>query len=193
MRTLAIVLVAAVLAAGVVLYDMMRVEGKGERHAAAAHVRPVPDWLAALERHDPPLAVPVAPFQTADGGEQNLSDFAGKPVVVNLWATWCGPCVREMPSLARLQEAVESDGIRVLAVSSDRGGMNAVGPFMARHALSALTPYLDPTAKFTQSLPGRGLPRTYLIDAESRIVASYIGPAEWDAPDLVETIQEMAQ
>lgn len=156
-------------------------------------VKPVPDWGAALERLSPPEAASTVAFSDGDGAALTLADFRGHGVVLNLWATWCGPCVEEMPALNRLQAAVAEDGIRVVTVSSDREGMAKVAPFLEKHGLDRLDPYLDPNGAFTRSLPGRGLPRTYILNAEGDVVARYIGPAEWDAPELVAAVRELVR
>lgn len=202
MRTLAFVLLAAVIGAAAVFYGMTMTGGEGNAERTVKIV-PVPekpashgsaaDWLANLERHDPPLEATDAGFTDADGNPLTLADFQGTGVVVNLWATWCGPCVREMPSLNRLQKQVEADGIKVVAVSSDRGGRDIVEAFMTEYQLDALTPYLDPKAAFTTSLEGRGLPRTYILNAAGEVTASYIGPAEWDEPEMVAAVRELAR
>ena len=138
------------------------------------------------------MATSVA-FRDGEGNPVSLADFHGRGVVLNLWATWCAPCVREMPSLNRLQEAVEADDVAVVAVSSDREGMAAVAPFLEQHGLDRLRPYLDEKGEFTRSLPGRGLPRTYIINAAGEVAATYVGPAEWDEPELVAIVRELAR
>lgn len=202
MRWIALILLMAVIAAAALLYDTVTDGGEAEppRSVAAGpaaegtqKVKPVPDWGAALERLNPPEAAPTVAFSDGEGTAMTLADFEGQGVVVNLWATWCGPCVHEMPSLNRLQAAVADDGIRVVAVSSDREGMAKVGPFLAEHGLDRLEPYLDPKGEFTRSLNGRSLPSTYILNPEGQIVARYVGPAEWDAPELVEAVRELAR
>ncbi len=190
------------MVAAAILYGMMTTEGEGggsktaavtAKPAATADYDRVAGWVANIDRHEPPIAAPETPFMTMKGEELTLADFAGSGVVLNLWATWCGPCVREMPSLDRLQQQVEADGIKVVAVSSDQGGRDTVQAFMTKHELGTLQPYLDPGAKLTLSLAGQGLPRTYILNAAGEIAASYVGPAEWDAPELVAVVRELAR
>lgn len=205
MRWIALVLLVAVIAAGAALYGMLTDEGEAEPPASVAAgpapagaggkaVRPVPDWTAMLQRHAPALAAPDVGFGDGKGRAVTLADFQGQGVVVNLWATWCTPCVREMPALNRLQAAVADDGIRVIAVSSDRDGMAKVAPFLEEHGLDRLAPYLDPKGAFTRAMPGgSALPRTFIVDARGGIAATYVGPAEWDEPELVAAVRELAR
>lgn len=203
MRWIALILLVAVIAVAAILYGMAADEGEagaplsvaaGSASGADSNtVRPVPDWTAGLERLQPAEAATTVAFTDGEGQPLTLADFKGEGVVVNLWATWCSPCVREMPSLDRLQAAVAEEGIRVVAVSSDREGMAKVAPFLAEHGLGRLKPYLDPKGEFTRSLAGRGLPRTYILNRAGKIVARYIGPAEWDEPELVAIVRELAR
>ncbi|MCA8928871.1 MAG: TlpA family protein disulfide reductase [Alphaproteobacteria bacterium] len=201
MRWIALVLLVAVIAAAAALYGMVAGEGEAEapRSVAAAPatgdrvVHAVPDWTAALQRLDPPQAASTEAFTDGDGKALSLADFKGQGVVLNLWATWCGPCVTEMPSLNRLQAAVAADGIRVVAVSSDREGMAKVGPFLKKYDLDHLQPYLDPNGAFQRSMAGQGLPRTFILNGAGQVVASYVGPAEWDAPELIVRVRELAR
>lgn len=202
MRTLTFVLLAAVIGAAAVFYGMVMSEGEGDGAHEVVLV-PLPDaapaasskaeWAERLDRYDPSAAAIQAQFQAADGSSLTLADFKGKGLVVNLWATWCAPCVREMPSLNRLQKLVEADGIQVLAISSDHGGQDVVNEFMAAHKLDALKPYFDPSGAFTRAMEGRGLPRTYIINTAGEMTARYIGPAEWDAPDLIAAVRELTR
>lgn len=204
MRWIALILLVAVIAAAAALYGMVTGIGEAEppRSVAAGTpvgeggkvVRRVPDWAAMLERYAPPAEGPAVAFTDGEGRQMTLADFKGQGLVVNLWATWCAPCVREMPSLNRLQAAVADEGIRVIAVSSDREGLAKVAPFLEKHALDRLAPYLDPKGDFTRAMPGgTALPRTFIINADGAIAASYTGPAEWDAPDLVAAVREMTR
>ena len=130
---------------------------------------------------DPPRPAPAIMVTARDGTVLRLSDLKGKPVLINLWATWCAPCVREMPSLERL--AVERGAtLNVLAISEDRRGEEIVGPFIERHRFMRLPIYLDSKSDVSHAFGVDALPSTILIDRDGREVGRFVGPAEWDGP-----------
>jgi thiol-disulfide isomerase/thioredoxin len=133
--------------------------------------------------HEAPKTVAAIQFEDANGRARSLSDFAGKIVLLNIWATWCTPCRKEMPALDRLQTALGGIDFEVVALSIDRR-MDAVRKFFAEVGIQRLAMYLDSSAKATRQLGAVGLPTTLLIDREGREIARLIGPAEWDAPDI---------
>jgi thiol-disulfide isomerase/thioredoxin len=114
----------------------------------------------------------------------NLAAYKGKPLIVNLWATWCGPCVTEMPSLAKLAAHLKDQGVAVVAISEDRGGKFVVDPFLKDHNLSGLDVYLDKTMSTGKALKEATiLPMTILIDADGNEVARVKGDRDWDSPE----------
>lgn len=114
----------------------------------------------------------------------SLAAYRGKPLIVNLWATWCGPCVKEMPSLAKLAEALKSQGVAVVAISEDRGGKFVVDPFLKDHAISGLDIYLDKTMSTGKALKGSTiLPMTVMINADGDEVGRVFGDRDWDSPE----------
>ncbi len=117
--------------------------------------------------------------------EVRLADWRGSGLVVNFWATWCPPCVEEMPALDALHADIAGDGIAVLAVSSDFGGADAVRAFYEKTAIKNLGVLMDPRSRMGQSLDVYGLPTTLLVDAEGKEVGRVIGRAEWNAPEVV--------
>ncbi len=133
--------------------------------------------------------VPAIPFIALDGTEHTLADFRGRVVALNFWATWCGPCIREMPSLDRLQAALGGDDFTVVLMSQDRNGETLVPPFLARLGLEHLTSYLDPTFPLFRAMGGRGLPTTILIDADGNEIGRIAGAAEWDTPEALALIR----
>ena len=138
---------------------------------------------------DPPTPAPDTAFLRGDGSAIRLADFAGQAVLLNFWATWCAPCVREMPALDRLQARLGDAGLAVVAVSADRSGVKAVEPFFQRTGLSHLAVYLDSKGALARSLGITGLPTSLLIDPEGRVVGGLEGPAEWDSEDAVALIR----
>ena len=144
----------------------------------------------SLELEEPgPL--PQAVLLTMDGEETGLDAHQGEIVVVNFWATWCAPCKQEMPSLARLQAEFDKDAFRVIAIAVDRAGPEKIERFMAEAQASALTVYRDPKMATMKDFGLRGLPTTLLVDREGRIIARHAGFAEWDAPDIMDTIRKL--
>ena len=128
-------------------------------------------------------------FTTGEGKTVTFKDFRGKIVLLNLWATWCAPCVREMPTLDRLQGEFGGDRFEVVALSSDRTGAAAVEPFFRQHGLRHLGIYIDAKSEATRGLGVRGLPTTLLIDAHGQEVGRLEGTAEWDSPAAKALIQ----
>ena len=132
---------------------------------------------------DPPVPAPETGFLNATGRTISLEAFAGRVVLLNFWATWCAPCIRELPTMARLQTELGPAGLSVVAVSQDRGGLPVVRPFLEQLGVEALEAYVDPKGALARDFGLVGLPTTYLIDAEGRIVGGLEGPAEWDSRD----------
>lgn len=139
----------------------------------------------------PRRSLTEAAFRNADGDERRLADFAGKGLVVNLWATWCPPCVEEMPALDGLARLVRADGIEVLALSQDRGGAEAVRAFYARTGVRHLGIWLDPRGAAARSWGVRGLPTTLIIDRAGMEAARLEGIAAWDAAPMVARIRRL--
>lgn len=128
-------------------------------------------------------------FNDPSGGAVQLADFRGRPLLVNLWATWCAPCIMEMPTLDTLAES--ETGPRVLVVSQDLDGMEAVGPFFAQQGYATLEPYTDPQNALLTALGGNAnLPTTILYDSAGQEVWRLIGPTEWDDPAVAEMLAE---
>ncbi len=123
-------------------------------------------------------------FTRADGSTGSLADFSGRGVIVNFWATWCAPCVREMPELDALKKELTPDGIDVLALSMDRGAHNAITEFYDRYKIENLDA-LHVTNAEARALSIRGLPTTLLIDAKGREVARIVGLHKYDTPESI--------
>ena len=131
-----------------------------------------------------PLPAPALAFTTRDGAQKQLADFKGKLVLVNLWATWCVPCVEEMPALDRLQAQL-GDTLTILAISEDRQGETVVAPFLQKNGIQHLAIFLDPKSAATNDLGAQGLPSSYLIARDGTIVGKEEGGAAWDDPAMI--------
>lgn len=128
-------------------------------------------------------------FADEAGKPRRLAEFKGKVVLLNLWATWCGPCRKEMPALDRLQAALGGPDFEVVAVSIDRGGIDAVTKFYAEIGIEHLAKYNDSSGAINSELGTFGLPSTLLIDRDSREIGRLIGPAEWDSAESIAFIK----
>lgn len=123
-------------------------------------------------------------FKDADGRTLTLTDFRGKDVLLNIWATWCAPCRKEMPSLDRLQKQLGGPKFTVVAVAVDKSGRKAVDDFYARIGIEHLAKYVDASGETTHQLGIAGVPTTLLIDRRGQEVARRVGAAPWDSPKM---------
>jgi thiol-disulfide isomerase/thioredoxin len=130
-----------------------------------------------------PQPAPAIFFTDTSGQQVALADFKGKFVLVNLWATWCQPCLKEMPSLAALQTRLGS-ALTVLAISEDRGGSDVVAPFVAKLGLDKVKIYLDPKSTVTHAFAVQGLPTSFVIDRDGQVLGKVEGGADWDSDKM---------
>ncbi len=125
--------------------------------------------------------MPDVTFTDSTGAKLRLLDLKGKPVLINLWATWCGPCVLEMPALDGLA-ASKTGALQVITVSQDLDAADAVGAFFKNRKLAHLAPWLDPDNVMSQHYNTGVLPTTVLYDAQGREVWRMIGSHDWSGP-----------
>jgi thiol-disulfide isomerase/thioredoxin len=137
-----------------------------------------------------PYPAPAISLADTSGHSVELSELQGKLVIVNLWATWCGPCLREMPSFERLQSRL-GERVAVLAVSEDRGGNKSVEPFIAKLGLKSVKIYIDPKSEVGHAFGVRGLPTSFLIDREGKVLGRVEGAAEWDSPKILGVLEPL--
>jgi len=145
-----------------------------------------------LDRSHKGEPAPVVKFKDPDGGEFNLAAFKGKPVLVNLWASWCAPCVKELPTLDKLAASHRNDGqLGVIAVSQDSGSQPSVVAFLAKLKVKDLGAYHDPKMALSGALgPDAVLPTSILIDAEGREVWRYVGDLDWTSSEAAKLLAE---
>ena len=146
--------------------------------------------LDALQHGPPGPKLPAFDFTTATSGKKTLADYAGQGIVLNFWATWCTPCVKEMPALDQLARAVEGDRIAVLPLSSDRAGASAVEAFYKEQGIRSLPVLLDPDGAAARAIHARGLPTTVILDADGRERQRVEGAVEWSKPDVVAALRK---
>lgn len=149
---------------------------------AAGGPPPLTGGYGAFEPLAEPTPAPSTAFLDPDGRPIKLDAYRGSLVLVNVWATWCAPCVKELPSLARLQAALGGERFRVLLVSVDRKGLEVAEPFLRKLGIDGLRTAADPKSELARALGAVGLPTSVLLDAEGRIVGKMLGDAEWDSP-----------
>ena len=143
--------------------------------------------------HTTPRTIPAIRFIDKKDNSVELANFKGRMVLLNLWATWCVPCIQELPALDRLQQAMASTNFVVVALSLDRGGLSEVGPFWSRAGLRHLPIYMDPSMTAGQTLGVRGLPTTLLIDQKGFEIARHEGPAEWDSEESISQLKNLSK
>jgi thiol-disulfide isomerase/thioredoxin len=153
--------------------------------------------VAALTMATQPLKLPDLAFEDGDGKPRKLSDWQGKTVLLNLWATWCVPCRKEMPALDRLQTKLQGPNFEVVAVNIDTRDPDKPKAFLRDAALTRLGFFNDQKAKVFQDLKsiGRalGMPTSVLVDGKGCEIATIAGPAEWDSDDAVKLIRAALQ
>lgn len=140
----------------------------------------------------PQVGAMMADFTLSDlhGHPVQLSDFRGRVVFVNVWATWCPPCVEEMPTIQRLYDRLHERGLEVLAVSIDALGEQVVAPFMQARQLSFRV-LLDTQSIIEQLYRTGGVPESFIIDKQGRLVEKVVGPRDWAHPDMIAMFEHL--
>lgn len=149
--------------------------------------------VAAVKAADQPLRLPKLAFQDASGSAKTLADWRGRITLVNLWATWCVPCKKEMPALDALQEKLGSDRFEVVAVNIDTHNPDKPKAWFRDAGIARLGYFADPSAQVFRDLKavGRavGMPTTLLVDGNGCELASLAGPAEWGSEDALRLVR----
>jgi thiol-disulfide isomerase/thioredoxin len=144
--------------------------------------------VKGVDRSHRGKAAPDAMFNNPDGEETSLAEFRGKPLLVNLWASWCAPCVKELPTLDRL--ATSNAAVRVLAVSQDMGPHASVVAFLDQHKIADLEAFQDPKMALSGGLGVEVMPTTLLYDAQGREVWRYVGELDWTSVEAARLLAE---
>jgi peroxiredoxin len=142
-------------------------------------------WLE-VSQQKPRTGYEAPDFSLPDlsGATHRLSEYRGKVVFLNLWATWCPPCRMEMPAMERLHQRMQGRDFVLLAVSEDEGGLQAVAPFVGELGLTFQV-LLDPQGSVSPRYGVTGYPETFIIDRNGHVVQHVIGPEEWDSDAMV--------
>jgi thiol-disulfide isomerase/thioredoxin len=136
-------------------------------------------------------AAPSARFNNPDGGAFDLTKFKGSPVLVNLWASWCAPCIKELPTLQKLEEAQARDGkLGVIAVSQDMAPKTSVDAFLKGKGISRFAAFHDPDMALSSALGVQIMPTTILYDAEGKEVWRYTGDLDWMGAEAAKLLSE---
>lgn len=143
-----------------------------------------------LDRSKAGSPAPDFTFAAPDGQDTTLKDFAGKPVLVNLWATWCAPCVAEMPTIDAVAKAYGAKGLAVLTISQDSQGESVVKAFFEKHQLPHLKGWIDPENQFGFHYNTGMLPTTILYDRDGKEVARVVGAMDWNSKEAHALIEE---
>lgn len=149
--------------------------------------------MRKLNFHAEPVAAGVTPFLTAEGGEKALSDYAGRHVVVNFWATWCAPCRAEMPTLSALQEAMGGEAFEVVTIATGRNDPIAMEQFMEEIGADNLPLHRDPQQRLAREMGVLGLPITVILDPEGMEIARLQGDADWSSDSAKAIIAALTQ
>ena len=189
-NSLIYVVLLAIIAGGIGIYLSGDVPRKAEEVNSgggfkAFAVGPMAAFLVKADRPN----VPDLVFKDSSGGEVKLSKWQGRVVLLNLWASWCAPCRKEMPTLNDVQKQLGSKDFEVVALSVDGKGLEASAAFLKETGADSLGLYVDETTTSLNALQALGLPVTVLIDRKGREIGRLLGPAEWNSAEAVALIK----
>ena len=175
------------------------ITGACDRQKAEAPQAPAIEGAAdatsgkGVDRSHKGEAAPTAVFKNPDGGDFSLTSFKGGPVLVNLWASWCAPCVKELPTLQKLEQAQAVDGkLGVIAVSQDMAPKGSVDAFLTSKKIGRFAAYHDPEMALSSALGVQIMPTTILYDAAGKEVWRYFGDLDWSGPEAARLLAEIS-
>ncbi len=184
-------LALAVMLAAMLSYELYLAFSASEATSAeseASGIRSAEDLQLLFQ--DKPADLPDIRFVDGDGRALSLHDFRGRPILLNIWATWCVPCRKEMPSLERLQAKFDLSRFLVLTLSIDSRGIPAVKQFYQELGLKSLGIYVDQSGAALGLAGAPGLPTTLLLNEQGQEIGRKIGPAEWDTPASLDLLRQ---
>ena len=146
---------------------------------------------AVIVFHETPRAVAAESFMDGQGRMVTMADFKGRVIVLNIWATWCLPCIEEMPSLDNLQGVLGDEDFQVVALSFDKTGLREIEYFFAQNELENLTIYRDEAQKLFDQLAVVAIPTSLIIDRQGREIGRMVGPATWDSDRMIATLYDI--
>jgi len=149
--------------------------------------------MAKLAMREEPKGPLEAEFVNGNGATVTVAEFAGKVTVLNLWATWCPPCRKEMPALNELQAALEGSGAQVATVAVQSGGRAKAEEFLKENMLYDLPGYADERNAIPREVGILGLPTTLILDPQGREIGRLQGDAEWNAPEAEAILRRLAE
>lgn len=154
----------------------------------------VSDDIVRFNVYDTPLARPSFTFMAGPDQTVDLSEFTGKKLIVNLWATWCAPCVEELPSLARLKQRLldEGAGFDVITISIDaQKDFSDIRKFLDKHDADILPPYMDAGGQVLDHYNLSSFPATIIFNEQGQQIAEYLKPLEWDSDNVIEALNRL--
>ena len=163
-------------------------EKAAEKPAEVAAAKPEPISIKMLET---PIPVPATVFKDVADADQTLANFKGKVLVVNFWATWCAPCVKEMPTLDALQGKLGGSDFQVLTISQDREGAKVAKPFVEKNQWSNLPFYVEAAGKFMKDAKLVGIPTSLIVDKSGNEVARVEGELDWNSPEVEKILRDL--
>ncbi len=149
------------------------------------------DEMAGFQALTPPISTAGLEFLDKDGQSLELSAFHGRVVLINFWATWCAPCLAEMPSLNRLQIALGGEDFQIITIATGRNETADIDSFFTTQNISHLTRYRDPNLRLALALGAGSLPTTVLMDRDGFIIARLQGEADWDSEAATRLIERL--
>jgi thiol-disulfide isomerase/thioredoxin len=179
------ILIAATVAVAACGRSEQRKPSQGNEVAAAQ-----PELGKGVDRSHKGMPAPDASFVNEDGEQTSIMEIGGgKPLLVNLWASWCGPCVKELPTLDRLSQLPKAP-VQVAAISQDNGPHASVEAFLTSHKVANLEPYQDKDMALSGALNAQVLPTSVLFDGKGREVWRYVGDLDWTSPEAAKLLSE---